>query len=120
MKSTAENVDEYIAGQPAEWQPTLKKLRAACLQQLPGYCEAMVYGMPAYSRRGQIEVSFAKQSRYLSLYVLKLPVLEAHRTELAALSLGKGCVRYGRPGQVDWDVVSRLLTGTRASTDAVC
>lgn len=86
MRSRAESVDEYIAEQPAEWQPTLNKLRAACLAQLQGYGESMMYGMPSYSRHGQIEVSFGKQARYLSLYILKQPVFEAHRCELAGLS----------------------------------
>lgn len=73
-----------------------------------------------YSRHGQIEVSFGKQARHLSLYILKQPVFEAHRCELAGLSLGKGCIRYGQPDQIDWGVVSRILTGTWASTDIVC
>ena len=62
MKSTAASVVAYIEEQPPEWQPTLRKLRAACRRQLRGYAERMVYGMPAYERQGQVEVSFGKQS----------------------------------------------------------
>jgi uncharacterized protein YdhG (YjbR/CyaY superfamily) len=120
MRSKAASVVQYIAEQPNEWQPTLKKLRAACRKQLTGYAETMSYGMPSYRRGQQIEVGFAQQAHYLSLYILKQPVFETHRPQLEGLSLGKGCIRYRRPDQIDWDVVSGLLADTRAATDPVC
>jgi uncharacterized protein YdhG (YjbR/CyaY superfamily) len=120
MRSTAASVVRYIAEQSREWQPTLKKLRAACRSQLHGYTESMAYGMPSYGRDGKIEVSFGKQTRYFSLYILKQPVFEAHRAELAGLSLGKGCIRYRKPDQVDWDIVSGLLADTCSSLDPTC
>ena len=120
MKSDALSVIAYIGEQPAEWQPTLKKLRAACRRELRGYTESMAHGMPSYARDGQIEVAFGKQAHYLSLYILKQPVFDAHRAELAGLSLGKGCIRYRRPEQFHWEVVSSLLAETRRSTGAVC
>jgi uncharacterized protein YdhG (YjbR/CyaY superfamily) len=120
MRSSAASVTSYIAEQPKAWQPTLRKLRAACRSQLQGYHESMAYGMPSYGRDGQIEVGFGKQARYLSLYILKQPVFEAHRAELAGLSLGKGCIRYRQPEQVDWDIVASLLTATCASADPIC
>jgi len=120
MKSTAATVVSYIAEQPNEWQPTLKKLRAACRRHLRNYTESMAYGMASYDRHGQTEVAFAKQARYLSLYILKQPVFDAHRSQLAGLSLGKGCIRYRRPDQIDWNVVSSLLADTWASDDVIC
>jgi uncharacterized protein YdhG (YjbR/CyaY superfamily) len=120
VRSQATNVADYIAEQPDEWRPTLKKLRAACRRELVGYKETMAYGMPGYARGGQVQVSFAKQARHLSLYILKHSVFEEHRSELDGLSLGKGCVRYRHPAQIDWDVVSRLVSDTRTSDDASC
>jgi uncharacterized protein YdhG (YjbR/CyaY superfamily) len=120
MKSTAADVVAYIEEQPNEWQPVLKKLRAACRRGLPGYRERMAYGMPSYERNGAIEVSFAKQARHLAVYVLKQPVLDAHRPELTGLSLGKGCIRYSRPDQIDWNVISSLLEDTYASPARIC
>jgi uncharacterized protein YdhG (YjbR/CyaY superfamily) len=120
MKSEAATVAGYIGEQPIEWRPTLEKLRAACRRELRGYHERMAHGMPSYDRSGQPEVGFGRQARYLSLYVLKQAVLDAHRVELTGLRLGKGCIRYRRPDQVDWDIVSSLLADTFASTDPVC
>ena len=113
MRSSAASVVGYIAEQPKEWQPTLKKLRAACRDHLRGYTESMAYGMPSYAGSGQIEVGFGKQARYLSLYILKQSVFEAHRADFAGLNLGKGCIRYRQPDQVDWDIVSGFLQTPR-------
>jgi uncharacterized protein YdhG (YjbR/CyaY superfamily) len=120
MRSAADTVGGYIVEQPAEWQPTLRKLRAACRRELTGYREGMRYGMPAYARDGEVEVAFAQQARYLSLYIMKQAVFEAHCAELAGLSLGKGCVRYRRLDQIDWRIVNRLLGDTRDSGRGIC
>ncbi len=71
-------------------------------------------------RDGVIEVGFASQKQYISLYILKQEVLDAHRDLLAGLNLGKGCIRYRKPEQIDFDVVERLLVGTRESGGEVC
>jgi hypothetical protein len=76
--------------------------------------------MPSYSRGGQVEVAFAKQAQHLSLYILKKPVFDAHRANLGRLSLGKGCIRYRRPDQIDWAVVASLLSDTRGSSIEIC
>ena len=47
MKSTAATVAEYLDEQRAEWQPTLRKLRAACRRELKGYMETMM-AFPAF------------------------------------------------------------------------
>ena len=60
-------------------------------------------------------MAFGKQAHYLTLYILKQPVFDSHRIELAGLSLGKGCIRFRRPDQIDWDVVTSLLADTLAS-----
>jgi len=86
MKSTAVSVVHYIDEQPAEWEQTLKKLRAACRRELRGYTETMAYGMPSYTRGGQTEVSFGKRAHYLSFYILNKSVLDAHRADLAGRS----------------------------------
>ena len=120
MKSTAVDVASYIDEQPEAWRDALARLRAACRDQLHGYSEAMVYGMPSYSREGQVEVGFAKQARYLSLYVLQQPVLDANRRRLEGLDVGKGCIRYRQPHQIDWAVVNDLLAETAAGDAEIC
>jgi uncharacterized protein YdhG (YjbR/CyaY superfamily) len=120
MKSAATDVESYLAAQPDEWRECLVTLRALCRQHLPGYAEEMAYGMPGYRRHDEIEVGFARQAKYLSLYILKQSVLDGHRDRLAGLDVGKSCIRYRRPAQIDWDAVAALLTDTFLSGTDIC
>ncbi len=114
MRSDAEHVDAYLAEVPAERRPVLTEIRDACRALLAGFDEMMAYGMPAYGRDRATEIAWASQRQYISLYV-RGNVLDAHRGQLAQLSVGKGCVRYRRPGDVDLAVVRSMLTAVAAS-----
>jgi len=120
VQSDAPDVDRYLEGFTGEWRTVLDRLRGRCTELLTGYEEHMAYGMPAYRRSGKVEISFAKQANYLSLYVLKSDVLDAAREDLAGADVGKGCVRYRRAALIDWAVVDRLLEATAASYDPPC
>ena len=120
MQSTATDVDAYLAEVPAERRDILTAVRQLCLANLPGYTESMDYGMPCYARDGTIEVAFASQKNYISLYGLKNDAFEAHRHEFAGASIGKGCIRYTKPEKVDLGAVQRLLKATVASSGKVC
>ncbi len=84
----------------------------------------MKYGMPGNWRgpvtEGEGEIGFATQKQYLSFYVVRTDVMAAHRDRLAGLSVGKGCIRYRRPEQMDLDVVRSILQMTAATADPVC
>ena len=120
VQSDAGSVERYLEELDEIWRPTAERLRAACLEGLVGYEEQMAYGMPAYSRDGQMEIAFAKQLRYLSFYVTKRGVLDAHREALTGLKLGKGCIRYTSPSKIDWQVVDQLLADTTLSSEQPC
>jgi uncharacterized protein YdhG (YjbR/CyaY superfamily) len=120
MQSKAKDVATYIKQAPAARQEALVKLHRLCRQVLKGYEERMEYGGPRYSRDGTIEVGFASQKRYISLYILRQDALESQRPFLAGLSVGKGCIRYSRPEKIDFAVVERMLAATRDSTGEVC
>jgi hypothetical protein len=47
-------------------------------------------------------------------------VLDAHRSQLAGLDTGKGCIRYRSPAAVDFTVVHLMLTAVAASRGPVC
>ena len=120
MRSDTLDVGAYVAEAPEERRAVLAALRDACRTELTGFAEDMAYGMPSYSRDGVVEVAFASQKNYISLYVLRSDVLERARGRLAGASCGKGCVRYAKPERVDLDVVRAMLRDTVASSGPVC
>jgi uncharacterized protein YdhG (YjbR/CyaY superfamily) len=120
MQSQAKNVDAYLEEVPAQRMAALQRLRDLCVTHLTGYEESMVYGMPSYSKDGTVEVGFASQKQYISLYILKQEVFDRHRPALAGLNLGKGCIRYTRPEKIDFAVVEQLLADTVTSNVDIC
>lgn len=120
MQCKAKDVATYLRELPEERRVPLTALRQLCRETLTGYEEGMDYGMPSYTKDGVGEVGFASQKNYISLYILKQAVLDAHRADLAGLSVGKGCIRYSNPKKMDFAVIRKLLVGTRESATTVC
>jgi uncharacterized protein YdhG (YjbR/CyaY superfamily) len=120
MQRKVANVSAYIAESPLAHQPTLTQLRSLCHDMLTGYREEIDYGMPVYKRNGVMEVAFASQKHYISLYILKKAVLDEHRAALNNCSVGKGCIRFKKPEQIDFAVVKSLLRGTLESDSKPC
>ncbi|HEY2881735.1 MAG TPA: DUF1801 domain-containing protein, partial [Pirellulales bacterium] len=89
-------------------------------RQLVGFKESMEYGMPCYKRNDAIEVGFASQKLYVSIYVLKTQVLNKYRTKLKPASIGKGCIRYRNPEQIDFDLIEEILAASAAADAEIC
>lgn len=122
MQSEAKSVNAYLREVPAERRQALARLRELCRSTLQGFEESMNYGMPSYSRDGQVEVSFASQKNYISLYILKQEVLDAYKEHLAGagVSFGKGCIRYSKPERIEFEVVEELLVASEQSEAPIC
>lgn len=121
MQSKAENVDTYLQEVPEERREALTQLRNLCVKHLEGYTETMEYGMPSYKPEGgEVEVAFASQKNYISLYILKKPVFDKYREALAGLDLGKGCIRYRKPAQIDFKIVEQILVDSHQSDSKIC
>lgn len=113
-------VDTYLEAVPADRRAVVRAIRDACVELLVGFSEVIQYGMPGYVRDGELEVGFANQKDYISLYILRTDVLGRHRDQLSGLSVGKGAIRYRRPDQVDLDLVRSMLRDTAAAKGPVC
>jgi len=120
MQSNAADVDRYLLEAPEKRRACLETIRAACIEELGGFDESMAYGMPSYSRDDEVEVAFASQKQYISLYILRTDVLNSHRARLPGLNVGKGCIRFRNPAQVDLSVVRSMLSATATSRGKVC
>jgi hypothetical protein len=71
-------------------------------------------------RDDAVEVAFASQERYISLYVLRRAALELQADRLRNLSVGQGCVRFRRLDEIEPAVVRGLLTATVERTGPLC
>lgn len=121
MQSKAPNVNRYLDEVPVERKAALTRLRRLCVDTLAGYEECMGYGIPGYKRPGgEIEVSFASQANYISLYMLRKDVLDRFRDRLTTAKLGKGCIRYSTPDKIDFDVVAEMLEASTQSGGEIC
>ena len=107
---------------PAERKAALTKLRELCCTLLKGFEETMMYGMPGYVRNGEVEVGFASQKNFISLYILRTDVMNSYRDllKVKGVSLGKGCIRYSKPEKIDFKVVEMMLKATQESAGAIC
>lgn len=119
MQSEAGTVEEYLDEVPLERQPRLREIRELCREVLGAHDERMLYGMPAYVRDDASGFAFASQRNYISLYVER-GVIVAHEDQLAGMDVGKGCIRFRSPEQVNMRLVRSLLEGTRDLAEAPC
>jgi uncharacterized protein YdhG (YjbR/CyaY superfamily) len=121
VQSKATDVDGYLAEVPVERRAALTRLRELCRAELPGFTEKMAYGMPAYERAGgEGEIAFASQKQYISFYLLRTDVRQAFAARLASQDMGKGCLRFRKPEQIDFDLVRDLLRATAQDPGTVC
>ena len=120
MRSKAGTIEEYITEASLERRGALTLLRRLCREELAGFAEAMRHGMPSYLRDDTVEVAFASQKAYISLYILRQAALDANAERLGGLSVGKGCIRYRRPEQIDPATVRALLRATASDSGPIC
>src|SRR5580704_19070514 len=119
MTSKAADVATYIKELPADRRAAMEKLRRLCRQNLKGYEECMEYGMPGYKRNGALELSFASQKQYIALY-MKPDVVNEFRGVLKAASIGKSCVRFSKPEQIDFATIAEMLRRTEETAGCSC
>lgn len=109
MQSTAADVDAYLAEVPAARREVMSAIRQLCHAHLAGFEESMQYGMPTYTRDGEVGFAFASQKQYISLYGLASADREPLRALFSGAKLGKGCIRYTKPEKIDLNAVAQVL-----------
>ncbi|MFB7609069.1 iron chaperone [Streptomyces gardneri] len=120
VQSSAVDVDAYLAEVPEGRRDALAGLRRLCRAELKGFDEVMAYGMPTYMREGAAEIAFASQKQYISFYLMRSDVREAFEERLAGRGMGKGCLRFRKPEDVDLDLVRDLLRAVATAPGTIC
>lgn len=92
-KTTFSTVDEYIAAFPADVQEKLQAIRRIIREEAPHSKEAIKYGMPTFTLKGNL-VYFAAWKQHISLYPLT-EAMEAAFDEIAKYNTsGKGTIQF--------------------------
>jgi uncharacterized protein YdhG (YjbR/CyaY superfamily) len=120
MKSSAQTVDEYLLKIPGKRKEAMSQLRELCRKFLPDHAEDMTYNMPSYVRNGQVEVAFASQKQYISVYFLIHQVMLDNAERLEELNTGKGCIRFTNPARIDYGLITDLLVLTNDTDAKIC
>jgi uncharacterized protein YdhG (YjbR/CyaY superfamily) len=107
-RSTANSIDEYIAGFPPETRQVLQEMRALVKAAAPEATETMSYAIPTFDLNGRHLVHFAGYPRHIGFYPVPTGI-EAFKEELKPYKQGRGSVQFplGRP--MPMDLIRRIV-----------
>jgi hypothetical protein len=123
-KSDAATHDEYIERLAEPRRSEIRALHELIRRTVPQLEPTMEFGMLGYGkyhykypsgREGDwMLVAVASNKNYISLYVTAAApdggyLAERYREQLPKASIGKSCIRFKRLGDVDQEVLARLL-----------
>ena len=97
-RSTADSIDEYIAGFPPATQKVLEEVRALIRASAPDAAETISYAIPTFDLNGRHLVHFAGYEKHVGFYPTGGGV-EAFKEDLKPYKSGKGSVQFplGQP-----------------------
>ena len=107
-RSTANSIDEYIAGFPPETQKVLEELRALIKASAPDATETISYAIPTFDLNGKHLVHFAGYERHVGLYPAPSG-LEAFKKDLKPYKSGKGSVQFPLGQPLPKDLIHRIV-----------
>ena len=103
---TPGSVDEYIAGQPAELQPILLKVRDVIREAAPDATEKIAWQMPTYWQ-GENLIHFCAQKKHLGIhpgYVDRLPFAD----RLVGYKTSKGAIQFPYNKPIDYELIADI------------
>jgi uncharacterized protein YdhG (YjbR/CyaY superfamily) len=111
-------VDSFLAAVPEDVRAALEDLRRMIAAAAPEAVETINYGVPAFKYRGRPLVSFGAAKDHCSFYVQSPALMDAHRDELESYETSKGTIRFLPTKPLPEALVTMLVRGRIAETDA--
>lgn len=106
-RSSANSIDEYIAGFPPETRKVLKELRALIKALAPDATETISYAIPTFDLNGHL-VHFAGYEKHIGFYPTGSGI-EAFKDELKPYKSGKGSVQFPLGQPLPTDLIRRIV-----------
>ena len=102
-----ENIDDYIAGFPADVQVILQRVRQTIREAVPDAEETISYQIPTFTLNGAYLIYFAGYKRHIAVYPLPRgdPGLIA---AMAPFVAGKGTLRFPLERPIPYDLIGRM------------
>lgn len=107
-KGTAvQNIDEYIAGFPAEVQEILQKVRQAIREAAPGAQETINYQIPTFVLEGNL-VHFGGYKKHIGFYPAPSGI-EKFKHKLSEYEVAKGSVKFPLEKPIPYDLIKEIV-----------
>ena len=103
------NVDEYLAGLPADRRAVMEQLRHAIRAAAPDATEAIAYNMPAFRLGGRFLVSYEAYKGHYSLFAWSDAMVEELGDELRPHAVGRGTIRFAAGQPIPLELVTRIV-----------
>ncbi len=108
MRTVAADIDEYIAGFPADVQKILRKIRSTIRKAAPKAVESISYQIPTYKLNGKALIYFAGFVKHVSVYPAPRDAKE-FKKELVAYKGGKGTVQFPFDKPIPYELITRIV-----------
>lgn len=109
MNSPSKEIDQYIAGFPADTQTKLNALRAYIHTRIPGATEAMSYGIPTFKLKGKNMVHFAAYKQHIGFYP-GAKTIEKFSPAFAGYKWSKGAVQLPLQLEIPWKLLDEMIS----------
>jgi uncharacterized protein YdhG (YjbR/CyaY superfamily) len=106
-RPTPKNIDEYIAGYPADIQGILQKIRAIVHETAPEAQETISYQVPTFTLKGNL-VHFAAFKSHISFFPASSGV-EKFKNELEGYKTSKGTIQFPLGQPIPYDLIRRIV-----------
>jgi uncharacterized protein YdhG (YjbR/CyaY superfamily) len=116
-RSTATNIDEYIADFPPDTQRVLEEMRALIRASAPGAVETISYAIPTFDLNGRHVVHFAGYAHHVGFYPTGSGAAE-FAEELSQFKGGKGSVQFPLGQPLPADLIRRIVAWRVARVEA--
>jgi len=113
MLSNSKTPREYLKKLDHDWRrTTLLDIRTIILRQAPKLDERMHYKMLGYGIDDDYVFHLNAQKAYVSLYVGDAWKIDPAGELLGGLSVGKGCIRFGKAVNVSHTRIDEFIART--------
>jgi len=103
----AKDIDEFIAGFPADVQKVLKKVRATIKKAAPKAEETINYGIPTFRLNGNL-VHFSAFKNHIGFYPTPSGI-EKFKKELSVYEGAKGSVKFPLDQPIPYELITKIV-----------